>query len=66
MKIPALQGAERAEQDGGVMLGHCLEKRRLWSDLSGGFWYLKGADRRAGEELLTRGGRNRARGNDSS
>ena len=40
-----------------------LEKRRLHADLLAAFQYLKGAYRKAGEELFIRTGSNRKRGN---
>jgi len=40
-----------------------LEKRRLWGDLIAAFQYLKGAYKKAGEELYTRAWSDRIRGN---
>jgi len=40
-----------------------LEKRRLWEDLRAAFQYLKGAYKKAGEELFIRACRDRTRGN---
>ncbi|KAJ7395117.1 hypothetical protein BTVI_157924 [Pitangus sulphuratus] len=39
------------------------EKRRLWGDLIAAFQYLKGAYKKAGEQLLTRAYKDRTRGN---
>jgi len=40
-----------------------LEKSRLWGDLMVAFRYLKGAYKKAGEELFTRAWSDRTRGN---
>ena len=40
-----------------------LEKRRLWGDLRAAFQYLKGAYKKAGEELFTGACSDRTRGN---
>jgi len=40
-----------------------LQKRELPGDLIAGFQYLKGAYRKAGEELFTRACSDRSRGN---
>ncbi|KAK4818491.1 LOW QUALITY PROTEIN: hypothetical protein QYF61_014221 [Mycteria americana] len=40
-----------------------LEKRRFWGDLIAAFQYLKGAYKKAGEELFTRACSDRTRGN---
>ena len=44
-------------------LGFSLEKRQLWGDLIAAFQYLKGAYRKAGEELFTRACSDKTRGN---
>ena len=40
-----------------------LEQRRLRGDLAVAFWYLKGAQKKAGDRLFSRASCNRTRGN---